>query len=136
MPPPAGQTSDSPSLSHRQIECHPFFAQPALRAKCASHNILVQAYCPLARGNYYGDSTLSRIASRSGKTEAQVMLRWSLQSGMIPLPKSSNLGRQKENWDAFAGGWELSEEDMEELGKLDRGQRGAVESQTMSQESA
>lgn len=62
------------------------------------------------------------------------MLRWSIQSGIIPLPKSSNPKRQAENWDCFVGGWELDEKTMKELDGLDRGREGAIESQTMSQE--
>lgn len=62
------------------------------------------------------------------------MLRWSIQSGLVPLPKSSNEGRQKENAEALTGGWELSDEEMKVLDGLDRGARGAVEVQTMSQE--
>lgn len=69
------------------------------------------------------------------------MLRWELQDGkhgpaMVPLPKSSNVGRQGENWDAYAGGWSLTKEEMATLDGLDRGAGGAVEVQTMSQECA
>lgn len=62
------------------------------------------------------------------------MLRWSIQSGLVPLPKSSNEGRQRENAEALTGGWELTKEQMETLDGLDRGKSGAVEVQTMSQE--
>lgn len=116
-----------------QIECHPFFAQRQLRKDTESHGIVVQAYCPLARNQYDGDETLNAVAKRNGKTVAQVLLRWSIQEGMVPLPKSSNPGRQKENADALIAGWSLSAEDMAELSKLDRGDSGAIESQTMSQ---
>jgi diketogulonate reductase-like aldo/keto reductase len=132
-----------------QIECHPFFAQRELRKKCEENGIVVQAYCPLARGRYYGDKTLVDVAKRNDKSEAQVMLRWLLQHGIIPLPKSSNPQRQKENAESLD--FELSSEDMKgeqeqsirrdddltsvstALDSLDRGQRGAVESQTLSQ---
>lgn len=61
------------------------------------------------------------------------MLRWLIQSGIVPLPKSSNKGRQLENAESL-NTFELDDEDMKELNKLDLGKRGAVESQTLSQE--
>jgi hypothetical protein len=94
-----------------QIECHPFFAQKELRAACERENIIVQAYCPLARGRYYGDKTLKKVADETGKTEAQVMLRWLIQHGIVALPKSSNPQRQVENADSLK--FELSDEQME-----------------------
>ncbi|UZJ51313.1 hypothetical protein CBS101457_000633 [Exobasidium rhododendri] len=114
-----------------QIECHPFFAQKELRQKCEENGIVVQAYCPLARGQYYGEKTLVEVAKRNDRSEAQVMLRWLVQHGIIALPKSSNPVRQKENAETLD--FELSAEDMQALDSLDRGQRGAIESQTLSQ---
>ncbi|GAC96418.1 hypothetical protein PHSY_003998 [Pseudozyma hubeiensis SY62] len=114
-----------------QIECHPFFAQKELRAACDSHSIIVQAYCPLARGQYYGDATLQKVAAETGKTEAQVMLRWLIQHGIVALPKSSNPQRQVENAESLS--FELSDEQMKELDALDRGDKGWVEVQTQSQ---
>lgn len=130
-----------------QIECHPFFAQKALRAKCEQHGILVQAYCPLARGRYYGDKTLQQVAKRNNCTEAQVMLSWSIHHGIVPLPKSSNAKRQAENAESLHV--RLSEEDIQgeftrhmkslfltcckALDRLDRGDAGAIEMQTSSQ---
>ena len=97
-----------------QIECHPFFAQKDVRAASEKHSIIVQAYCPLARGKYYGDATLKRVAQETGKTEAQVMLRWLVQHGIVALPKSSNPKRQAENAECLS--FELSKEHMK--GKL------------------
>ncbi|CEH17139.1 Aldo/keto reductase family proteins [Ceraceosorus bombacis] len=114
------------------IECHPFFAQAGLRKACEDAGIIVQAYCPLARSRYYGDKTLSSIASKINKSEAQIMLRWLIQSGVVPLPKSSNQARQEENAKSLDFG--LDSDDMQKLNALDRGPSGAVESQTMSQE--
>lgn len=117
-----------------QIECHPFFPQVSLRRYCESHNIPVQSYCPLARQEHFSNSTLQGIASELSKTPAQVMLRWAVQSGLVPLPKSSNEQRQRENADALVGGWELSDEQMRQLDDLGRDGGRAVEIQTMSQD--
>ena len=94
-----------------QIECHPFFAQKELRAACEAESIIVQAYCPLARGQYYGNETLKKVAAETGKTEAQVMLRWLVQHGIVALPKSSNPQRQVENAESLS--FELSDEQMQ-----------------------
>lgn len=115
-----------------QIECHPFFAQKDVRAASEKHGIVVQAYCPLARGRYYGEKTLVDVARRNNKSEAQIMLRWLIQHGIIPLPKSSNEKRQLENAQSLE--FSLSDDDMQLLDSLDRGKNGAVESQTMSQD--
>lgn len=114
-----------------QIECHPFFAQKDVRAASEKHSIIVQAYCPLARGRYYGDKTLKKVAGETGKTEAQVMLRWLVQHGIVALPKSSNPQRQVENAESLL--FELSDEQMRELDALDRGDKGWIEVQTQSQ---
>ncbi|KIS70398.1 uncharacterized protein UMAG_01567 [Mycosarcoma maydis] len=114
-----------------QIECHPFFAQKEVRAASEAHSIIVQAYCPLARGHYYGDPTLKKVAAETGKTEAQVMLRWLVQHGIVALPKSSNLQRQVENAECLT--FVLSDEQMKELDALDRGDKGWVEEQCQSQ---
>lgn len=94
-----------------QIECHPFFAQKEVRRVSEEANIVVQAYCPLARGKYYGDKTLKKVAHETGKTEAQVMLRWLVQHGIVALPKSSNPKRQVENAESLL--FELSDQQMQ-----------------------
>ncbi|SPO23045.1 related to 2,5-diketo-D-gluconic acid reductase [Ustilago trichophora] len=114
-----------------QIECHPFFAQRELRKVCEKEEIVVQAYCPMARGRYYGDETLKKVAKELGKTEAQVMLRWLVQHGIVALPKSSNPQRQVENAECLS--FELSDQQMQELDALDRGDKGWVEVQSQSQ---
>lgn len=115
-----------------QIECHPFFAQKEVREVSEKEGILIQAYCPLARGQYYGNKTLISLSKKHNVSESQIMLRWSIQSGIIPLPKSSNPSRQIENAESLS--FELSEEEMKDLDGLDLGERGAVESQSSSQE--
>lgn len=80
---------------------------------CRSRNIVTEAYCPLVRGQTADDPVLVEIAQRHGKTWAQVLLRWSLQKGFVPLPKSVTPARIEENADVY--GFELSGEEMERL---------------------
>jgi diketogulonate reductase-like aldo/keto reductase len=75
--------------------------------------VLVQAWAPLAQADRWGDKLLQRIAKRTGKTEAQVLLRWSLQKGFNPLPKSVTPERITQNADVFD--FELTDAEMATL---------------------
>ena len=104
-----------------QLEIHPWLQQRRLVEYCKQQGLVVEAYSPLARGQKFGGASpeLQAIASRIGRTEAQVLIRWSLQRGFVPLPKSVSEPRIASNANVF--GWELSNEDMESLDELDEG---------------
>ncbi|KZV76654.1 Aldo/keto reductase [Peniophora sp. CONT] len=109
--------------SVNQIELHPFCQQKPIVEWCRAHDIVVQAYCPLLRGKMDHPTILS-ISSKTGHTPAQVLLRWSLQRGFVPLPKSATPERIVENTQLYD--FVLDEEDMASLDALDRGKVGAV----------
>ncbi|KAL7628763.1 hypothetical protein AAE478_000278 [Parahypoxylon ruwenzoriense] len=100
-----------------QIEVHPFNTQTHIRAVCAKHGIIVQAYAPLARAMRMRDQTILDLSSKYSCTPAQLLIRWSLQHGLVPLPKSVTPKRILEN--ANIGGFEISEVDMGEMDALD-----------------
>ncbi|KAK4058433.1 hypothetical protein OIO90_000592 [Microbotryomycetes sp. JL221] len=106
-----------------QIELHPWCQQRPIVDYCKRNNIVVEAYCPIVRGTKFDDPTLQQVATRTGRTPAQVLVRWSLQKGYVPLVKSDTPSRIKENAQVFD--FELSEQDMEELDALDQGSAGA-----------
>ena len=99
-----------------QVEFHPFLYQKELLEYCRENNIALEAYRPLTQGKKMDDETISEIAKNYNKTNAQVLLCWSLQHGCIAIPKSTNKGRIQENIDIFD--FELSEEDMSKLDSL------------------
>jgi 2,5-diketo-D-gluconate reductase B len=102
-----------------QAECHPYLDQRKVIAACRERGLVLTAYCPLARGRLNGDPVLADIARRSGKTFAQVALRWLMQQKVIAaIPRSSNPTRIAENIDVFD--FELSDEDMRRIGALAR----------------
>jgi diketogulonate reductase-like aldo/keto reductase len=103
-----------------QVEYHPLLAQKPLRDFCGKHRIQLEAWSPLMQGRL-DLSLLYEIAASYGKSPAQVVLRWDVQNGVVTIPKSSNPDRIRENGQIFD--FTLSEEDMERLGQLDRGQR-------------
>jgi len=106
-----------------QIELHPLCQQKDIVAYCREREIVVQAYCPLIRGNFSAPA-LQEVSSRVGKDPAQVLVRWSLQRGFVPLPKSSNPQRVQSNADVFD--FALSDEDLAKLDALDKGADGAI----------
>jgi len=99
-----------------QVEFHPFLYQRELLAYCQDKGIVLQAYCPLTQGLRLGHPAIAKIALASGRTPAQVMIRWGLQHGVAEIPKSVKEHRLKENADVF--GWELSPTDMATLDAL------------------
>ncbi|KAF8919803.1 NADP-dependent oxidoreductase domain-containing protein [Mucidula mucida] len=106
-----------------QIELHPFCQQRPIVHYCRQTAIVVQAYCPLLSGKM-DDPTILSVASKYARDPAHILLRWSLQNGFVPLPKSANPDRIRSNTRLFD--FELSPEDMEILDGLDRGKDGAI----------
>ena len=119
------ETGQGPEVN--QIEMSPMLARADLRAFHAEHDIVTEAYSPLARGNELLDGqTVGRIADVHGRTPAQVVLRWHVQVGAVPVPKSANRRRQAENIDVFD--FALDDDEMAAMAALDRGERGAADS--------
>jgi 2,5-diketo-D-gluconate reductase A len=105
-----------------QIEVHPFFGNEAARAADARHGVATEAWAPIAKGKVNDDPTLGEIASRLGRTPAQVALRWHLQRGDIVFPKSMHRERMAENFALFD--FELGDDDLATIAGLDRGEAG------------
>jgi diketogulonate reductase-like aldo/keto reductase len=101
-----------------QIELHPRFSQPEMRAFHASKGILTQSWSPLARRKEVtGEPVIEQLAAKHGKTPTQVVLRWHHQLGALPIPKSANPQRQRENIDIFD--FELSDDDLAQVATLE-----------------
>ncbi|WP_380282701.1 aldo/keto reductase [Kitasatospora purpeofusca] len=104
-----------------QVELHPGLQQAELRAFHARHGIATEAWSPLAQGAVLDDPAITAIAGRTGKSPAQVVLRWHLQLGTIVIPKSVTPARIRENLDVFD--FELTGEDLAAIAATDRGLR-------------
>ncbi|AOV08659.1 aldo/keto reductase [Sporosarcina ureilytica] len=105
-----------------QIECHPYLQQTELKAFCQQHGIHVEAYSPLMNGkDVLENTTIQEIAKQYGKTPAQVILRWHLQTDTIVIPKTVTPSRMAENLDVFD--FELNSTDMDKISALDSGKR-------------
>jgi diketogulonate reductase-like aldo/keto reductase len=117
-----------------QVEVHPYYSQPALRAVHAQRGIVTQAWSPLggvyvyrpAEGgtpkNALADPAIAEIADRYGKSAAQVVLRWHIDSGRSAIPKSVTLARIAQNLDVFD--FALTADDIAAIDRLDTGVRG------------
>jgi len=104
-----------------QIEISPYLTQDDVRAFCAEHQIAVEAWSPLGQGAVLSDPVVRFIAERTGKTPAQVVLRWHIQRGDIVFPKSVTPNRIRENIDIFD--FELSAGDVEDITMLNKKER-------------
>ncbi|MFD4266593.1 aldo/keto reductase [Rhodococcus sp. NPDC058481] len=114
------ETSVVPAIN--QVEVHPDFAQPELRAFHAAHGIVTEAWSPLGQGGaLLEDSVLARIAEKHQRSTAQVVLRWHLQVGTVAIPKSVTPYRIRQNIDVFD--FELDSDDLAAIAGLDVGNR-------------
>ena len=106
----------SEPLVCNQIEMHPFINQDKVVAASKKHGMAIVAYCPIARGKAPGAEALERIGKAHGKTAAQVSLRYLVQLGTIPIPRSASPEHLKANLDVF--NFNLSDAEMGELKML------------------
>ena len=104
-----------------QIEVHPYLVQDELRGVCRELGIAVEAWSPIAQGGVLEDPTITGIASDTGRTPAQVVLRWHVQRGDIVFPKSVTRSRVEENFALFD--FELDEAQMGMITALDKNER-------------
>ncbi len=102
-----------------QIELHPYFPQPQMRAVNAERGIVTESWSPLGKRQApFGEPPIAAAAEAHGVTPAQVILRWHHQLGALPIPKSATQERQQSNFDIF--GFELTEAEMDAITGLGR----------------
>ncbi|GAB3617898.1 aldo/keto reductase [Okibacterium endophyticum] len=108
----AAETGVLPAVN--QIEVHPYFPQQGLIEFHREHDIVTEAWSPLGkRAQPYEEPVVRQIADARERTPAQVVLRWHLQRGVVPIPKSGQAERQRENFDVFD--FELSDTEVEAI---------------------
>ncbi len=112
-------TGEAPVLN--QIELNPELQQPEMRAANAAHNIVTQAWTPLGNARSFEADPIKAAAQRTGKSPAQVILRWHIQSGHAVIPRSIKPERQAENLALFD--FELTADEVEAFKSLDVGLR-------------
>lgn len=115
------ETGTVPAVN--QVELHPNFPQHELRDYATLNGIRIESWSPIggSKGNLLQSPVLADIAARHGKTPAQIVIRWHLQSDLIVIPKSVHADRIRQNIDVFD--FELSAQDMTAIDSLDTGTR-------------
>lgn len=108
-------TGVTPALN--QIQLHPRFQQKPMRAKHEKLGVQTQSWSPLGQGQLLEDRVIAEIAARHGKSPAQVIIRWHLDSGLIVIPKSATPSRIVENFDVFD--FTLTDQDKAAIAGLD-----------------
>ncbi len=104
-----------------QLETHPFFYQKSLIEECEARGIVVQASCPLARGAYLDNDIMCVLATKYGRTPAQIGLRWALQKGVSIIPRSQNPDHIREN--ACVYDFAIDAEDMAIIDTMNENRR-------------
>lgn len=104
-----------------QMEFHPRLVQQSLLDFCASQSIQYEAWSPLMQGKIFNIEALKDLATKYGKSIAQLVLRWNLQKGVVTIPKSVKKERIAANADLF--NFSISEQDMMAIDSLDKGER-------------
>ena len=109
------ETGVTPAVN--QVELHPRFQQRALRAYHDEQGIRTESWSPLGRGGLLGEGAIAAVAAKHGKTPAQAVIRWHLESGLIVIPKTVRSERLKENIGALD--FRLDEDDLRRIDALD-----------------
>ncbi|MDB5470024.1 MAG: hypothetical protein JWR84_1584 [Caulobacter sp.] len=110
-----GETGVAPAIN--QIELHPRFQQRALREANAARGVLTESWSPLGQGQLLSDPVIAAIAGKHGKTPAQVIIRWHVDSGLVVIPKSVTPARIVQNFGVFD--FQLDEADKAAIAALD-----------------
>jgi len=108
------RTGEMPAVN--QIEWSPFGHSPRMLDFCRDNDVVIQARSPLTRAMRLNDDKVTTMAARYGKTPAQLLIRWNLQLGVVPLPKANHVQHLRENLNVFD--FEIQPHDMTRLNAL------------------
>lgn len=106
-----------------QVEAHPYYPQTELKKHLSKYDMGLMAWYPLGHGdkNLVNETVFSDLATKYGKTNAQIILRWHVQSGNIVIPGSKNPDHIRDNFDIFD--FELTQDEMQLISKVDKNTR-------------
>jgi diketogulonate reductase-like aldo/keto reductase len=108
-------------ITVNQVEFHPWLYQKELLEVCDQNDVVIEASAPLARTEVLKDETILELADKYDRTPAQIVLKWELQKGIVPLPKSKSKEHIIENLELF--NWDLATEDMAKIDNIDQEKR-------------
>lgn len=105
-------------IAVNQVEFHPYYYQKELLEFCKNNDIVVTASAPLARTKVLKDELIKSLAQKYDKSAAQIVLKWELAKGVVPLPKSTSAEHIKANLELY--GWEIEQDDLEKIDQLEQ----------------
>ncbi len=108
-------------ITNNQVEIHPTLSQIDLRNFCKENNIIVTAYSPIAQGQDLHLPLIQNLAAKYNKPPSHVILNWIIQSGMVAIPRSSNIEHIVDNFRTLD--WELEKQDVDEIDNLNSNNR-------------
>lgn len=108
-------------ITVNQVEFHPWLHQEDLLEFCEEREISIISYAPLARTQIFDDRVIQKLARKYERPPAQIALRWEIQVGVVPIPKSSSEDHLRENIQIFD--WELNREDVEKINGIETEKR-------------
>ncbi|MGP3777955.1 aldo/keto reductase [Halanaerobium saccharolyticum] len=108
-------------ITVNQVEFHPWLYQKELLEVCDQNDVVLEASAPLARTEVLKDETILKLADKYDKSPAQIVLKWELQKGIVPLPKSKSKAHIEENLELFD--WELHAKDVALIDNIDTEKR-------------
>ncbi len=108
-------------ITVNQVEFHPWLFQEDLLEFCEDNGVVLEAYAPVARGRFFDDVVVQELSEKYGKTPPQIVLRWEIQKGVVPLPRSSDKEHIRENFEVFD--WKLETGDVEKIDKIEHQER-------------
>lgn len=108
-------------ITANQVEFHPWLYQKELLEFCRENGVILTAHTPLGKGKIVNDEILGKLTEKYGKSTAQIALKWELQKGAVPLPRSTSRDHLRENIQLFD--WELSPEDLRTIDEKTREKR-------------
>ncbi len=108
-------------ITNNQVEFHPSLNQKELKDFCDEKGIVITGYSPLGRGEDLRLTMVKEVAKKHERSEAQVLINWLIQQGIVAIPKASSLEHVADNWKSLE--WELSTDDLEKLSQLNSDNR-------------
>lgn len=113
-----------------QVEYHPYLVQNDLKLYLESRKIVMESWSPLMNAKILDDETINEIAEETGKSPAQVVIRWNIENGLVTIPKSVTPERIEENIDVF--GFSLSKTQISRINQLNKNERNGPDPATFT----
>ena len=113
-----------------QVEYHPYLVQNDLKLYLDSRKIIMESWSPLMNAKILEDDTINEIAEETGKSPAQVVIRWNIEHGLVTIPKSVTPERIEENIDVF--GFSLSKTQISRINQLNKDERNGPDPTTFT----